>query len=372
MKIAVVGLGGSGVAALRFLVMAGHEVTGYEQFHIGHEFGSSHGHSRIIRRSYPDAFHTGMMGQAYPLWFDLEQEQGSELFSRCGGLTFGPAGDATVEQTRLSLSDAGISYELLDREETATRFPAIDIGVGATAIFQQDSGFLRATRCVLAQADLARSHGAKIQENSAVTAIEENAGRALVSTAGETTAFDAVIVTAGPWMGKLLADLHLPLRTALRQVVYLATSGNDGDFLPDKLPVWIEHPSDFYGFPQDGEIPGIKIASHDAGVDFDPGRAERPIMTDPLQRVVDHAMKRFPGISGEAFFAQSCLYTITPDERFILDFAPGSQRLVICSGCSGHGFKFTILLGKIAAALATTGDNTPSPAPWRLGRFVIG
>ena len=163
--------------------------------------------------------------------------------------------------------------------------------------------------------------------------------------------------------------LQPQLRTALRQVVYLDIARNAEKFEPGTLPVWIEHPSDHYGFPSDGEIAGIKIASHNAGIDFNPDHPERPVMSAPLQQVVDHAMKRFPDLSGEVVFSQPCLYTITPDERFILDFAPGSRRVIVCSGCSGHGFKFTVLLGKIAAEMAGCGNRDLSPAPWRIDRF---
>lgn len=369
MKIALIGMGGSGSAAARFLAKAGHEVAGYERFELGHAMGSSHGHSRLIRYSYPDAFHTRLMARAYQLWAELEQEHGTELFVRCGGITFGLAGDPKLELTRRALEEAAIHHEILSREGTRSRFPAIDIGEGASAIFQAASGFLRATRCVLAQAEIARSHGAEIRENSSVLEIEEKAGRVFVSTPGETIGYDAVVVTAGPWIGKLLGSFQLPLRTALRQVVYLGIQANPEHFEPGKLPVWIDHPSDHYGFPTDGVMPGIKIASHDAGMDFDPDEVDRPMMSGPLEQVVNHAMKRFPDLSGEVLSSQSCLYTITPDERFIVDFVPGSRRVVMVSGCSGHGFKFTSLLGSVAAEMATTGERDPSLAPWRADRF---
>lgn len=77
----------------------------------------------------------------------------------------------------------------------------------------------------------------------------------------------------------------------------------------------------------------------------------------------------FPDVTGELVSAQSCLYTITRDERFILDFAPGSSRNVIWSGCSGHGFKFTVLLGHMAAGMAVSGTPDPHAAPWQLKRF---
>lgn len=369
MKVAVIGVGGSGSAALRFLSAAGHDVTGFERFSLGHALGSSHGTSRLIRRTYPDAFHTALMDDAYRLWDDLEKECDEELLVRSGGITFGPTGDPQLEATEKSLLDAGIGYEKLDRSECSARFPAIDIGNGSIAIFQKDSGFLRADRCLTSQVASAKANGARIREHCPVLALEENAGKVFVSTAGETEAFDAAIVTAGPWAGGLFKQADLPLKTALRQVVYLAIDGDPQRFAPSSLPVWIEHPSDFYGFPSDGVTPGIKIASHHAGRDFDPDEPDRPVMEDALRLVRDHAMKRFPGLSGEILSSRSCLYTITPDERFIVDFASRSGRLVVCSGCSGHGFKFTVLLGKIAAEMATSGKSDPKFAPWTIGRF---
>ncbi|WP_367870432.1 N-methyl-L-tryptophan oxidase [Luteolibacter sp. Populi] len=370
MKVAVIGIGGSGSAALRSLARAGHEAVGFEQFELGHARGSSHGHSRIIRRSYPDAFHTHMMGRGYELWDELEQEAGEELFVRCGGLTFGPVGDPKVEATRMALEEAGLEYETLTREGSRERFPAIDIGEGSMAIFQGESGFLRASECVLAQVRLARDRGAVLHELAAVRHVQEDDSGVLVSTDNGTDRFDAIIVTAGPWLGKLLAPLGLPLRTALRQVIYAGIARNADHFLPGSLPVWIEEPDEYYGFPSDGRVEGFKFASHAAGIDFDPDESGRPVMNEHIERAMAHLAKRFPDISGEVIAAQSCLYTSTPDEFFILDHAPGSRRVALCSGCSGHGFKFTILLGELAARLATAEGREPGPEAWRLERFA--
>ncbi len=369
MKIAVIGVGGSGSAALRFLARAGHEAVGYEQFAVGHDRGSSHGHSRIIRRTYPDAFHTRMMARSYALWEELLEESGEDLFVRCGGLTFGPRGDAQVGDTRRALEESGLGYEMLSRDEAAARFPALDIGPGAQALFQADSGFLRASECVLAQARLAKTAGAVLREHAEVKHLQEQDDGVLISAEGETQRYDAVIITAGPWMGKLLAPLGLPLRTELRQVVYAGIARNEENFQPAKLPIWIEEPEEYYGFPLDGRLPGMKFALHHAGMAFDPDAPERPLMDDLLTKAMEHIVHRFPDLSGEILSAQSCLYTLTPDERFILDHAPGSRRVVLCSGCSGHAFKFTILLGEIAARLAAGGGKEQGPAEWRAGRL---
>ncbi|RYD37210.1 MAG: FAD-dependent oxidoreductase, partial [Verrucomicrobiaceae bacterium] len=133
--------------------------------------------------------------------------------------------------------------------------------------------------------------------------------------------------------------------------------------------VWINHPSDHYGFPPDGEVSGIKMASHGAGMPYDPDQPDRPVMPEHLEALAAKASSLLPDLSGEIVSSQSCLYTITPDEHFIVDHAPGSRRIMLCSGCSGHGFKFTILLGRLLADMATGTKGQPVPDEWRLGRF---
>src|SRR5687768_5240685 len=103
MNVAVLGLGGVGTAAARFLAAAGHPVCGFEQFALDHDRGSSYGGSRIIRKVYPDALYAGLMEAAYPLWEALEREAGETLFLRCGGFFFGPEGHPEMVATEGAL-----------------------------------------------------------------------------------------------------------------------------------------------------------------------------------------------------------------------------------------------------------------------------
>ena len=367
MKIAIVGLGAAGAAALLEAAASGCEAVGFEQFTIGHDLGSSHGTSRLIRRTYADAFHTRWMARAYEAWDRVEGITGETLFVRCSGLTFGPEDDHTISETREAMKACGIGHENMRREEVAERFQALDIGQAAIGIYQADSGFLKADRCVRSQIETAKVMGAVVHEGRKVLAIEEGGGDVFVSTDQGTERFDAVVVTAGPWIGRLLPKLNLPLRVVLRQTLYLAA--DEERFAPGRFPVWIHHPSDHYGFPSDGVMPGIKVASHHGGPDFDPTAADRPVMDELANGVRDHAMKHITGLSGVIVSAKACLYTLTPDERFILDFVPGSSRVIVCSGCSGHGFKFSALLGELAVEMARSCSRPNDTEPWGLGRF---
>ena len=372
MKVAVIGIGGVGSAALRFLARAGHDATGFEQFKLGHSRGSSHGESRIIRYAYPDLLYTQMMGDAYPLWDELEREAEEELFVRCGGLLFGPRGHQRVEGTAHSLAAAGVPYEMLEAGAVRERFPALRLRDNETALYQAYSGFLRSTRCIGANARLALAAGAEIHEESPVTSIRShgNGKGVVVLTSDGEYHFDRVIVTAGAWMGKLLANLKMPLRVEQRQVVYLAIERNAEQFEPGRLPVWIDAGGAYYGIPSDGQVRGVKLASHPNGAPLDPDNPERKVIDEYVEQAVQYASERLPDLKSEVTHAQACLYTITPDEHFIIDQAPKMPEVTLISACSGHGFKFTVLLGKIAAGMATGEKYDRDLGRFRLERFA--
>jgi len=371
MRVAVVGIGGTGSAAAHFLAMAGHEVTAFEQFQVGHRQGSSHGESRIIRYTYPDEVYTRMMGESYPLWQALQEAAGEDLLIRTGGIFFGNKSSPVIAQARAALDAHGIACEMLSAREVGRRFPALRLADSETALFQPDMGYLRATACVLANAQLARQHGADIQEQTPVREITQRGEQVVVITEdSDEQTFDRVLVTAGPWMGKLFASLRLPLRVTRQQIVYLLPEhGGKADFAPGQLPVWIDADTYLYGFPSDGRIAGVKVALHVPGEDADPASPRRLANSDISAQLADTAAARFHGLTRTVTYSETCLYTNTPDEDFIIDTVPAMPNVWLVSGCSGHGFKFTILLGKIAAEAATLGITPPYLPRFALNRF---
>ncbi len=356
MNIAVIGLGAAGASTCRQLARRGHKVSAFEQFTIGSDKGSSFGESRIIRYTYPDAFYTRLMGRAYDLWREIQVEARQELLVQTGIMIIGTPHQPAFQDVVSSLRASGVEFTLITPEECKELAPAIRLQSHECAIFQAEGGFLRATRCVQAISAQAANCGAILLENMEVRSIEDSpTGVDLVFKDGSRRSFDKVVVAAGPWVGKLLSP-SLPVTVTRQEIGYFKIDHGAQDFESNRMPVWIDLKNLNYGFPLDGVIDGVKAASHKTGAIVDPDRLPRSQDSLYQQALAADVQKRLPGLSDRIVKSQVCMYTNTPDEDFILDWAPGSDRVYIVSGCSGHGFKFTPLLGEIAAA-AVTGDD---------------
>jgi glycine/D-amino acid oxidase-like deaminating enzyme len=385
-------MGGVGSMAAYYLARAGHEVVGLEQFRIDHDRGESFGGSRVIRRVYPDVLYTRLMDDAYRLWDAVQAEAGEELLVRCGGLHFGPAEHREMVNTERSLTEAGVPFERWDAAETMRRYPQIRLDRDEVAIFQAETGFLRASRCVRAGVRLAKRHGAEVREAAAVAAIDSRPDGVRVALGdGGSLTVDRVVVSAGPWTSRFLPWLaerfvgarpvgypdggcwgpgDRPLVVTRQQYIHLQPAPGDTRFRLGSFPVWIDNPVFYYGFPEHDEIPGVKIALHQIGDLVNPDAVNRSVDDACRADLRAYARRRFPDLTDTITYEKTCLYDNTPDEDFIVDRLPDEPRVVLVGGTSGHGFKFTVLLGQIAAALATDGAVRHDLSRFALRRLV--
>ncbi len=368
----VIGAGGMGSATAYHLAKSGADVLVLEQFQRGHTRGSSHGATRIIRFFYDKPFYTELMKTAYAEWRDLESVSGKPLLFITGSVGIGAKGNPYGRAARQSLDAAGVESEWWDATQLAERFPQFRSTEGMEILWQKDTGFLRAAECVSTHLQLAEKHGATVREESPVTDIDWQADVPTVHTENDLFQGRKVVITAGAWTGKLLAELNLPLTVTKQQVCYYQPTDSKR-FEPDRFPVFTESTPDgefIYGIPVFGSFKtggGLKIARHGRGQIISPDTRERTPDTDYIAHIDTYVQERLPEL-GKAVHVEVCLYTETPDEDFIIDAHPHCSDVLIAAGFSGHGFKFCALVGRILSELVQNGETGFDIHPFRIDR----
>jgi sarcosine oxidase len=326
-EVVVVGAGVMGLAAARALAHAGHDVVVLEQYQLGHDHGSSHGGSRIIRLSYPEASWVRLAQEAYPLWRELEAEVGRPLLELHGTIDLG---DWTPNRDALAACD--IPFEVLDGPEIERRFP-IRMEPGERGLFQEDGGIVYADLAVEALAASAAQAGAELREGVRVESVKTD--RDSVTVGGVQAR--AAIVTAGAWAPKLFDVAARPTRET---VSYFA--------FEEPLPSVIDTTTAAeHGYALIAPAGKLKAGLHKSGPEIDPDEPDGP---DPgvAEKTAGWVTRRF-GDRGTPIGLETCLYTIRENDEFLLE---RQGRVVVGSPCSGHGFKFAPVIGKRLAALA--------------------
>jgi sarcosine oxidase len=325
-EVAVVGAGVAGLAAAWALAREGRDVVVHEQFEVGHDCGSSHGRSRIFRLAYAEAEWVRLAQEALDGWRRLEAESGERLLELHGLLEIVRHLD---ESSAPMLEECGLAWERLEADEVERRFP-LRVPAGSFAVLQPEAGVVLADRALAAFArGLDVREGSPVQRLSGVDA-------------------DVVVCAAGAWARQLLAaeGIELPVKVTRETVAYfrLADPGpvpSVVSFKPDRF----EH--DVYSLADPTH--GLKVGVHHAGPEVEPGDVGEP---DPglVERIEAWAGEVFRLDGPRAIGAETCLYTTTADERFVLE---RHGRIVVGSACSGHGFKFAPAVGERLAALAS-------------------
>jgi sarcosine oxidase len=335
----VIGGGVMGCSTARSLSKLGNKVVLLERFRLGHKRGSSHGRTRIFRFSYPDPMYVAMAQEARELWRDLEREAGTQLVRTTGGFDVG----AHVEANAAALQSRGAGFEMIDGASANERFPALSLAPEVPVLFQGDSGVIYADASIATFATSAMDADADIFEEREVISIEPGPNAVVVRTPGGDFEAGCIVVTAGPWARGLLATvgIDLPVRPTRETVAYFRTD-------PQPLPTLVEwgEPS-IYSLPSPGQ--GLKVGEHIAGPISDPDD-DQPVSEESVARLSRWVAERFSGAEAKPHLAETCFYTNTKDESFILE---RHDNIVVGSACSGHGFKFAPLIGKRLAELAT-------------------
>jgi sarcosine oxidase len=368
--VIVVGLGITGVAALAELARRGVRAIGIERHAVGHDLGSSHGETRMIRLGYFEhPSYVPLLRRTYELWRGLEAATSTRLLHVTGIAEMGAPDSDIVAGTLAASRMHGLPHEVLTAAEAMRRFPAFRLPDDFVCVVQPDGGFVAAETAIATLAAQARTHGAEILTHAEVQSVKSANGGVRVSTSRGDIDAKAVIAAAGPWMKQLVRGL--PLRVT-RQVMTWFEAPEPARFAEGKFPVFLlaSRHGNHYGFPSlDGRT--VKIAKHhhfDQTVD--PDRVERTV-TPADEAAVRAALTEFiPAADGPLAAAKTCLYTVTPDHDFIIDRLPDAPNIVAVSACSGHGFKFAPVLGEVLADLATKGETSHDIGRFTLSRYA--
>ena len=321
MKVAVIGGGVMGLATGWALNRRGHEPVVYEQFEVGNLHGSSHGRSRIFRLAYAEDHYVRLAQDALALWRELEGETGETLLELYGLVEIV---SSLEESTAETLERCAVAWERLDREEAERRYP-IRVPEGSFAVVQPEAGIARADKAL----DAFRRE-LDVREHTRANPDEVDA--------------DVVVVTAGSWVNELL-DEPLPVKVTRETVCYFRPEA--GRPIPSVVsfkPSSYTH--EMYSLYD--PVYGLKVGAHHAGKEADPNVPGEP-EAHLIERITEWANKTYRLAEPEAVGVDTCMYTTTADEAFILE---RRGRIVVGSPCSGHGFKFAPAIGERLADLA--------------------
>ena len=364
MDIGVVGAGIFGMAAALELRSRGHNVTVFDQGKVPNERASSTDVAKAIRRTnyFPSHPYIELVERASRKWREWHERMSKSIYYQVGALSeyrsseFEPGTGGYESVTYLK--DQREEMELLSIKQVRERFPQFAFReADACFVYDAWAGYLDSGQAVSDLTDLARMEGVQVRENARVLDLKDISGEVEVGLDEGSISFDRMVVAAGPWMGRLVPEIGENLLTTRQQMAFFRPE-DSRMFEHGAMPVWSIHPVEegWYGFPllSDGTV---KIAMDLHGDSVDPD-VERDATPDFVESVREFVADRMPELAkGQMVGARACLYTNTPDGHFVIDWAPGSERIMVAGGGSGHGFKFG---GAIGEVIADALENKPN------------
>lgn len=351
--VIILGLGAMGSAAAYHLARRNQRVLGLDRFTPPHSFGSSHGQTRIIREAYFEhPAYVPLVQRAYENWAELERETKQQLFQQTGGLMIGPPEGVLVTGARRSAQIHHLPHELLNAADLRRRFPAFQPADDTVAVWEPRAGIVFPERCIAAHLHMAAQHGATRRYDEPALKWECNGTNVRVTTAQGEYEAQHLLIAAGAWISPMLVELNLPLTVTRQVLLWFEPTGHAEYFAPQRCPIFIyEHESNriIYGFPNLGE--GVKVGRHHEGEYTHAERVRREVGADDIEAMRVILRRVMPAIDTAPVAAAVCMYTNTPDENFLIDFHPAHPQVLLASICSGHGFKFSSVMGEVLADL---------------------
>ncbi len=358
----VIGVGGFGSGAFYHLAKRGLNVLGIEQFGIAHDRGSSHGETRIIRKAYFEhPNYVPLAKRAYDLWRELEAESQSPLMKLAGVLLAGPPAGTAISGAKLSAQQHQLALEELSPQAAEVHFPGLRFPADFSVVHEPDAGYLFVERCVESHIVQGQKHGGILRTEETVLDWSSDGRCVQVETHRGHYEAATLIITAGGWASALLEELVIPLQVLRKPVFWSGLRAEFQRTISEGPGFLFELPEGvFYGLPgADGQ--SLKLAEHTGGQAIaDPSQASGEIDLEDQRAIENFRRQCVPAAMPGFSHHDVCFYTMTPDAHFVIDRHPLYANVAFGAGFSGHGFKFTGVLGQALADLAIN-QTTPLP-----------
>ena len=381
----VVGLGAMGSAALRHLARRGVRVLGIDRFSPPHVLGSTHGDTRITRLAIGEGEHyTPLAMRSHELWRELERETGTSLLTCNGGLVISSPTKTSInhvenffENTVAAARRFGIAHELLDAGAIRRRFPAFNVADDEYGYFEPSAGFVRPEACLAAHLAIAARDGATIRRGEKVQGFDASDAGVAVHTDRGSCHADRLILSAGAWIPAFVGPEVARHFRIFRQTLFWFDVGDAAaNYFPENFPIFIwelqHRMQGIYGFPAiDGVGGGLKLGAEHYDATTSADAIDRTVSPAEILHMHARFVAPFlPGLGPRCVRSAVCLYTVTPDFGFIIDRHPTSERVLIVSPCSGHGFKHSAAIGEALAQVVVDGESRLDLSGFGLARFA--
>ena len=367
--VIVIGIGGHGSSSIYHLAKSGLNVLGIEQFEQIHENGSSHGLSRII--SLTTRVHTAyvpLIRRSFELWRELEKEYNNQILYMTGCIYIGSQDSPIFKDCVKIAIEHNLEHEIMDASEIMNNFPGFNLPSDFYGIFTKEGGFVIPEESIKAHTNLSLNYGATLNYNEKVLSWEDKESHIEVISDKNIYQCKKLVITAGAWNSEMF-DIPNSLLSVQRQVVGWFPSDDKNIFKKENFPVWILDggKNEGYGFPEYG-FDGMKFGIfNDTDENVDPDTYSKDINSEDIKLLTEFT--KFFSKTNKGTNFNTCLFTNTPDGHWILDKHPDSENCIIVSCCSGHGFKFTPIIGEIVTELCQNGSSNYNIELFKISRF---
>lgn len=330
--------------------------------------------SGIVRAHYGVPSIATMAWRSVPVFEELGDVVG---FRQVGySVIVGDENEAPLRANIAMHQGLGIEAEMIDVDRLAAMWPMMNVDDVAAVAFEPRGGYGDASQLALHFGKLARDKGARIRQNTPVARIltKEDTVTGVELVSGEIVEADLVIVAAGWWSARLLADLGVDFPVeGYRSELLIVDAGVP---LVD-LPVVSDLVSlQYCRIEGSGQfLVGNSDHSEHENKFVHPDGYSNIASEASIEKFAEKLIHRFPGFPDPSVtHTYAGVYDVPPDWNPVI--APvGPAGLVLAAGFAGHGFKISPAVGDLVADLVLEGDSTDSDIPasdFRLERFAEG